>query len=174
MMNFDKIPELNWKKMLGASAGLIILLSICAGAAIKYIDSQQIVEEHRQENVSFTVVDPDRAENATGNETDGKTDIGIQTGSHLHFGTMPNGTNQRRFLEWNTSAITLATVSVEGNASEHIDYEKKVVFKENTEYEVEMVSERLGYYEGVLKVKFEAPKTRWALKWLKFKSQHLY
>ena len=156
----------DFRKALKISGGIFAAVIILAGIGLYYIDSQKVERQSQQWNVSFTVADA--------NETANQTDIGIETGQHLHFGKMPNGTNQRRFIGINSSHYTLALMSSEGNVSEYLEFDEKFAFQGEKEIAVEMQSEKTGYYEGVLKAEMQAPRTRWALRWLEFKRKYLY
>lgn len=154
------------RKTFKISTGLLAALIVLSGLGLYYVDSQQVERESQQWNVSFTVVDV--------NETANQTDIGINAGQHLHFGEMPNGTNQRRFLGINSSHYNLVLVDSEGNATQYLDFKDKFAFRGEKDITVEMQSEKPGYYEGVLKADMQAPRTRWALRWLEFKRKYLY
>jgi len=167
MMDKDRLPDsLDLKKISAAIVSTLTIIVLISAAAVHYVDSQEVERQSSSQNISFKVVEPSTTEN--------ETNLKVNTGDHLRFGEMPNGTSQTRYLRWNTSSITLARVKIEGNASEYVSHENVVVFDDSYKLALEANTKELGYYEGEVQIDFEAPRTRRALKWLKLKTQHLY
>jgi hypothetical protein len=103
----------------------------------------------------------------------GETDFNVSTGDNLEYGSMPNGTNQERYLRFNTSSFTVAEINVEGNASEYVQVEDQIRFQGSYELGVKAEAREPGYYEGELEIQFQSPRTRRALTWLKLKTSYL-
>lgn len=167
-MKLEDITErLDRKKTLKITAITLFSAVFLLTVSALYIDSQQVERDIQTQNVSFTVL------NNTDTDSN-ETNINITTGDHFRFGKMPNGTRQRRYMNWSSDAITLATVKVDGNASKYLEFNELNVFQGRERFQVEMQAEKPGHYQGVMQISFQAPKTRWALRWLKLKSQYAY
>jgi hypothetical protein len=152
-------------KLLAILASLTIITGLTA-VTIQVIDKNQIERMQMSENVSFNVT----SQNGTINETNFR----VKTGNHLEFGEMPQGTNQTRFINLTTDHATIARARIEGNASEYLYFKDTIAYQGQKELEVKLNAEDIGYYEGKFIVDFQAPKTRYALKWMDIKYRYLY
>lgn len=145
---------------------LITILTGITAASIHIIEDQHIDRMEMTENVSFNVTEHQESYN--------QTDFGVETGSHLNYGEMPEGTNQTRTLNLTTTHATIAQPRAQGNVSDYLVYEDIVAYQGEKMLDVKLDAREPGYYEGELIIEFQAPKTRYGLRWMDIKYQYFY
>ena len=127
-----------------------------------------IVEEtsvNKDENVLYsnvTVVNEETVNGTLG--------LGVTTVKKLDFGEMPTTVEYTRKLNVSAPAMTLLTISVDGNISEIMKYERKHYFQGDREIELTLNSSRPGHYDGNVTVKTLTAENEIGERWLYVKS----
>jgi len=136
--------------------GFVIVLAVSVGLVAVAVSE---VETSSQSNSYDTW--------AQVNESDGQNiSAGIATGEGMAFGELFEGTNVTKSLNLNSEDLALIESSSEGNISEGLIYDEKVLFQNQTSIPYKYRGREPGYYEGEIVLDIKTADNYWGEKWL--------
>ena len=136
--------------------GLIIFVAVLTGLAATAYSS---VENSSQVNNYSTEANVTSlgGQNAT---------LGIDTGNEMSFGKVIEGSNVTKTLELSSQDLTLVESSASGNISDNLYFEKKTLFRNDTDIEYMYAGTESGYYDGEILLEIKTADNYWGEKWL--------
>ncbi len=139
--------------------GFVIVLAVSVGLVAVAVSE---VETSSQSNSYDTW--------AQVNESDGQNiSTGIATGEGMAFGELISGTNVTKSLELSSEKLAFVDSSSEGNISENLFYEDKVLFQNETNIEYKYSGGEPGYYNGSINLEIRTADNNWGEKWLEIR-----
>lgn len=142
-------------------AGLIILGSLAVGASPFLADMLLLETTTSRLGTNATVTGPGNADNIS---------IGANPGALLAYGDIPSNVNATKTLSIETTGnAALVSVSVDGNISGQIEYERIHHFTGTRELELTLAPAAEGFYAGNVTVKTERARGRLGEGWLEAK-----
>lgn len=138
----------------------VTLLVILVAVAIGSLGSAYSNIEISTQNASFETQSNITFSNAS------NPSLGLDTGEGMSFGRFFEGSNKTKSLQLNSSSLTLVESSVEGNISEHLRYDEKILFENQTTIEYMHIGSEPGRFEGRIFLDIKSAENYWGEKWL--------
>ena len=139
--------------------GLILISAVLIGVFISFAVQAETSTEHASYDTWAQV-----------NESDGQNiSTGIATGEGMAFGELISGTNVTKSLELSSEKLAFVDSSSEGNISENLFYEDKVLFQNETNIEYKYSGGEPGYYNGSINLEIRTADNNWGEKWLEIR-----
>lgn len=137
--------------------GSIIVLSVMIGLALTAF-YQAETSSQSNNYTTYADVQPAEGSNFTAGFDDG-----------MNFGVLVEESSVTKSLELSSSNLALVTSSVEGNVSEGMVYDEKILFQNETSIDYRYDADEAGYFEGEILLDIKTADNFWGEQWLKLR-----